>query len=300
MKELLMANLVNRIKSGEFVISVQLDPPYTDATKSKEDAAGEFIVLAEKLKRGGVAYADINAKLPRDDRTYFDAFYAAGLLKRGGFGVMPHVATRDVRSEEMVRAITSAYISDGICDFLIVAGDKPERKNGSAGRKSVKVADALNELSKLPIRPEICLVAAVNQNDSDAVAELENLKLKENAGADIFMSQIVFSKSQADDLAEFLGRAGTPAPFVAGIWPLSSRRTISALREGRVGGVVVDDDTHNESLRYEKDADLAKWGAERAASVLEYIGSKRIASGVYVVAPAKNPLIVLEVLKNNE
>lgn len=131
---------------------------------------------------------------------------------------------------------------------------------------------------------------AVNPTADDVELELERFRRKLDAGAKFAMTQIVFD---LEYLERFLDRFGgpSPIPLLIGLWPLWSYQL--ALRvHNEVPGIIVPEPVQ-EALR-DAGPDAAKVGMEVARKLYEE--SRELAAGVYVVAPFRQPLNILDLL----
>jgi len=103
------------------------------------------------------------------------------------------------------------------------------------------------------------------------------------------MTQIVFELECLDRFAERLG-GSWPIPVLVGVFPVTSYRLALRLHN-EVPGIVVPDDLQN--ALQDAGSDAAEIGFERARNL---IAESRRFAGVYVVAPFRKPLRVLELL----
>jgi len=145
---------------------------------------------------------------------------------------------------------------------------------------------------------DLSLAAAVNQNTTDLSKEAERIKSKEDAGADFFMSQPVFSKDQIFELCNFF-RAYSKKPLMVGIWPITSLKTARLIREKKIEGVIMPTEIYNECERIgaESSFRLNERCISLALDLIEYIRSSTSANGVYIVAPLRNPQNLLPLLE---
>ena len=104
------------------------------------------------------------------------------------------------------------------------------------------------------------------------------------------MTQIVYD---LDHLDRFLDRLGGPSPIpvLVGIFPLTSYRLALRLHN-EVPGIVVPDELQEQL--HEAGPREAEIGFAHARELLA--ATRDQAAGVYVVAPYKKPLTVLELL----
>jgi methionine synthase / methylenetetrahydrofolate reductase (NADH) len=132
---------------------------------------------------------------------------------------------------------------------------------------------------------------AVNPTADDLDIEVERFRRKIEAGAEFAMTQIVFDVERWD---RFLDRFGGPSPIpvLVGIFPVWSHALALRLHN-EVPGIVVPDSVQ-EALR-EAGPDGPKVGMELARELVQ--ASRGRAQGVYLVAPFRRPLGILELLE---
>ncbi len=131
---------------------------------------------------------------------------------------------------------------------------------------------------------------AVNPSADDLELELSRFHQKIEAGAKFAMTQILFDLVYLDGLLERLGGA-SPIPLLVGLWPLRSLQLAQRLHN-EVPGIVVPEPVQD-ALR-DAGPDAPRVGAEIARRLLEEAREK--AAGVYVVAPFRQPLGILDFL----
>jgi homocysteine S-methyltransferase len=133
---------------------------------------------------------------------------------------------------------------------------------------------------------------AVNPSADDIELELERYRRKIDAGADFAMTQIVFDLELFDEFFERFG-GPSPIPVLVGVFPVWSYPLALRLHN-EVPGIVVPQRIQ-EALR-DAGPDGPKIGMELAHDLIE--GSRSRADGVYLVAPFRRPLAVLELVED--
>lgn len=282
--------LLEKMYEGEFVISIQIDPP-TTADFS------QFADMVRELMEHGVELVDVNSSR----RLSYDSLALAMELSRWGLEVIPHVTTRESSIEGLLKQILTAYSIGGVRNFLVITGDPHESPHpkGVFHTDSVGAIEALNK--RFRENPLECLdidfAAAVNQNE-DLEKEAKRVLAKVATDTDFFMSQPVFSEAQALHLFEWYDRCSLE-PLLVGVWPLTNWKTIEAIRRGVITGVVLPDEIYEEAAHYQADAaKLEKWGLEKAEALTKFLcGHKREKSGIYIVAPFRNPLSIMSLFE---
>ncbi len=286
--------LLEALKKKKFIVSTQIDPPGIGPVS-------EFKKVLRKLMKAGVKIVDINSSR----RISHDSVHLAGELSRLGFEVIPHVTVRDSLISGLINQILAAYHWGSVKNFLIITGDPYETKQAILNTKGIFQTDSIGALKFLDeylrkdprFRLKINLSAAVNQNEENLIKEGERVKCKKDAGADFFMSQPVFDKIQARKLFDFYFKYSNK-PLIVGIWPLMHSKTFEVIKTGKVVGVKVPQRIINETKNFISDEEsLRIWSIKKSAQLINFIKDTKIAAGVYIVAPLKNPLLLLDILE---
>lgn len=273
--------LVTRMRDGEFIKSIQIDPPRTGSPD-------ELFDDIRQLAQAGVKVVDINASR----RLSFDSIQLASSLTHFGLHVIPHVTTRDSSLQSLLNKVLAAYALSDIRDFLVISGDPYALVNVA---NSVFQPDSLCVLKEIDshlrnsqLALNLTLGAAVNQNANHAI-EGERVEAKVRAGADFFMSQPVFTAQQAEYTFRFY-RQHANKPLIMGIWPLTHLRTVENIRSNKVVGVSIPDEIYEEATGYRDDPScLREWAIRQTSNLLRFVEENGLAHGIYVVAPLKNP-----------
>ena len=131
---------------------------------------------------------------------------------------------------------------------------------------------------------------AVNPTADDLGLEAERFHRKVAAGARFAMTQILFDLEPLEAFRERLGGAW-PIPVLAGVWPIRTTETLVRVHN-EVPGIVVPEQRAGavRSRRRRRARGRPRAGQELIAHARE------VANGVYVVAPFRQPLNVVELL----
>ncbi len=287
--------LARMLREREFVVSVQLDPPL-GANNSALIEAGRA------LKESGKAhFVDVNDN-PRA-RARMSGIMASVAIERAcGIETIPHLTTRDMSIAGLESQLLGAH-AEGVRNMLAVTGDPPE-EGDYPGARGVYELDAIG-LTRLisglnrgedyhgrgiDAPTSFFVGVAVNPSADDMELELERFERKLEEGAQFAMTQILFDLSYLDSfLAHFGGQA--PIPLLIGVWPMPSLQ-LAVRVHNEVPGIVVPDPVQ-ERLRA-AGADAGEVGRELARELIAE--SREKAAGVYVVAPFRRPLGILDVL----
>ena len=287
--------LARALREGEWVVSVQLDPPLGGSSRG-------LVEVAQALKASGqVGFVDINDNATA--RAGMSALMVSATIEREcGIETIPHLTTRDWTVMGLESMLLGAH-AEGVRNVLAITGDPPE-VGDYPGSRGVYEVDAigLTELMARMNRGEdyngrpidaptsFFIGVAVNPTPDDLELELERFRRKVEGGARFAMTQIVYDLDHLDRFRDRLG-GDWPIPVLVGVFPLTSYRLAQRLHN-EVPGIVVPEPLQ-EALR-EAGPDASKLGMEHARELIE--ASRGRADGVYVVAPFRRPLAVLELL----
>jgi methionine synthase / methylenetetrahydrofolate reductase(NADPH) len=287
--------LSRALAAGEWVVSVQLDPPLGG------NSAGLLEVASTLKESGRVGWVDVN-----DNATaragMSSLMVSATIERRAEIETIPHLTTRDWSVMGLESMLLGAH-AEGVRNVLAVTGDPPEVGDYPGARgvyeiDSIGLTQLMTNLNRgedfngRPIDAPTSFFPgiAVNPTPDDLDVELERFEKKLEAGAKFAMTQIVFDAEQLDRFVERLG--GTwPIPVLVGVFPLTSHRLALRLHN-EVPGILVPQALQDKLERAGSNA--AEVGFAHARELIT--ASRERAAGVYLVAPFRRPLRVLELL----
>jgi len=286
--------LAAALREGEFVVSVQLDPPLGGSSRG-------LLEIARELEASGlVQFVDVNDNATA--RAGINALMVSSAIERStGLETIPHLTTRDSTILGIESQLLGAH-SEGVRNVLAVTGDPPEVGDypGSQGVYEIdsigltRLIAGLNRGEDFNGRPidaptSFFVGVAVNHNADDLEAEAARLREKVAAGARFAMSQIAFDLDALERFSEASGGFGVP--LLVGVFPLTSYRLALRLHN-EVPGIVVP-----QGLQDALEAAGPDAAAIGMANAKELIAAARERfDGVYVVAPYRRPTSVLELL----
>jgi methionine synthase I (cobalamin-dependent)/5,10-methylenetetrahydrofolate reductase len=287
--------LARMLREGEFVVSVQLDPPLGANNHA-------LLEVSRVLKETGKAHVvDVNDN-PRARARMSGVMASVAIERHCGIETIPHLTPRDMGIAGLESLLLGAH-AEGVRNVLAVTGDPPE-EGDYPGARGVYEVDSIG-LTRLiaglnrgedyhgrsiDAPTSFFPGVAVNPSADDLDDELHRFEQKLAAGAQFGMTQILYDLAYLEAfLAHFGGRS--PIPLLVGIWPLRSHQL--ALRvHNEVPGILVPDRVQKRLL--DAGSDAAAVGLELARDLLAEVRER--AAGVYVVAPFKQPLGILELL----
>jgi homocysteine S-methyltransferase len=236
-------------------------------------------------------------------RVGISALMSAVAIERAcGIETIPHLTPRDMTVMGLQSALLGAH-AEGVRNILAVTGDPPEVGDypGSQGVyeiDSIGLTEMISRLNRgedwngraIDAPTSFYVGVAVNPTADDLEVELERFRRKLDAGAQFAMTQIVFELEPLDRFRDELG-GEWPIPVLVGVFPVTSYRLALRLHN-EVPGIVVPESLQD--ALEQAGADAASVGFEHARELI--VGARGHAHGVYVVAPFRQPLRVLELL----
>ena len=294
-REVEKTRLQAMLEAGEWVVSVELDPP-------KGTNLAGVIETAGLLHASGLVHVvDINDN-PMARARMSALVTAAAIERRVGIETIPHVTPRDSTIMGLESQLLGAH-AEGVRNVLAVTGDPPHVGDypGSGGVYEVDsiglttVLRRLNEgedyAGKAIDQPTSFFVGvAVNPSADDLETEVRRFHRKVAAGASFAMTQALFDIAYLDRLLDALG-GESPIPLLVGIWPLRSFQLAFRLHN-EVPGIVVPEEIQRRLA--DAGADAGRAGLEIARSL--YDEARERAAGIYVIPPFKEPQAALELL----
>ncbi|HZS24209.1 MAG TPA: bifunctional homocysteine S-methyltransferase/methylenetetrahydrofolate reductase [Gaiellaceae bacterium] len=284
---------------GAFVVSVQLDPPLGANPES-------LLETARAVRDTGKAqFVDVNDN-PRARARMSGIMASVAIERFAGVETIPHLTPRDTTVTGLESLLLGAH-AEGVRNILAVTGDPPEAGD-YPGTHAVYEVDSIGlvELMARLNRGEdfhgraidaptsFFPGVAVNPTADDLELELDRFHRKVAAGARFAMTQILFSLEPLEAFRERLG--GTwPIPLLVGVWPIRTYETLVRIHN-ETPGIVVPDEVQE---RYRRAGASARdVGGALGLELIE--GARRLAQGVYVVAPFRAPMNVVDFLPQLE
>jgi homocysteine S-methyltransferase len=286
--------LARMLREGEFALSVQVDPPL--------GANPEALIEAARAVResGRAQFLDVNDN-PRARARMSGIMASVAIERFTGVETIPHLTPRDTTITGLESLLLGAH-AEGVRNILAVTGDPPEAGDypGTHAVYDVDSIGLVELIAKLNAGEDwhgraidapttFFPGAAVNPTADDLGLEAERFHAKVAAGARFAMTQILFDLESLEAFRERIG--GWPIPVLVGVWPIRTTETLVRVHN-EVPGIVVPEHVQE---RYR----TAGPGAREVGLALgrELIEDAReLASGVYVVAPFRRPLDVVDLL----
>jgi methionine synthase / methylenetetrahydrofolate reductase(NADPH) len=290
------SRLQRKLEAGEWVVSVELDPPKGTNMES-------MLRCAERLKDSGAVDAtDINDNPMA--RARLSALMAAVAIEGTvGLETIPHVTPRDASVMGLQSQLLGAHAA-GVRNLLAVTGDPPHVGDypGSSGVYEVDAVGLTGLVTRLnegedysgkaiDAPTSFYVGVAVNPSAEDLETELERFRAKLEAGARFGMTQALFDIDYLDKFLEKLG-GESPLPLLVGIWPLTSFQLAFRLHN-EVPGITIPDEIQRKLA--DAGADAKAVGFELARKLMDEAHQR--AAGVYIIPPFKEPMAALDLLR---
>jgi homocysteine S-methyltransferase len=278
--------LLEHLRAGRFVISVEIDPPRSVRIERTIDAA-------RLLQGAGVDAVNISDSAMARVRMGAMAV-AFGVQHDLDLECVVHTTTRDRNLMALESELLGAHAL-GVRNILALTGDPPRIGDYPSGTgvwdvDSIGLVEILARLNRgedgagSPIGAPagFTIACALDPTAADAAKEWDRLERKIAAGAHLVMTQPLYDLAQVEAMdAESrrrFGPRGFPLPVLLGVLPLQSSRHAEFLHN-EVPGITIPDATRD-ALRDagERGAEV---GLELTLALLEQVDS--LVAGTYVM-----------------
>ncbi|MBM3677039.1 MAG: bifunctional homocysteine S-methyltransferase/methylenetetrahydrofolate reductase, partial [Actinobacteria bacterium] len=280
--------LEQAFEAGEWVVSLELDPP------TGANPAAMIDLAARSVATGAVGWVDVNDTTK--NRARINSLMASIAIERAtGIETIPHLTPRDLSITGIESLLLGAH-AEGIRNVLAITGDPPTTA-GFASNAGVYEVDALglcrivSQLNRgedwngraIDAPTSFHLGVAVNPTADDIGLELDRFRQKIELGARFAMTQSLFDLEPLDRFLELLG-GSWPIPVLLGVFHVTSHRMALHLHN-EVPGIVVPDPVLA-ALR-DASADAPARGLELARRLMDEARGR--VAGVYVIPPFRQP-----------
>jgi homocysteine S-methyltransferase len=284
--------LQRKLAEGEFLVTVELDPP-------RGHNIEKLVQGAKLLKERGVEIVDINDGSL--GRVRMSVLPTAILVRDAtGLDVNMHFTCRDRNLMGIQADVLGAHAVD-IRNILAMTGDPP-RTGDYVNATAVFDVDAIGLIriltgmnrgvdatgNSIGEPTAFCVGVALNPAAAEPQQEMERFLAKVEAGARWAQTQPVYD---LEILEHFFGRTRAPIPVVVGILPLHSPRHAEFLHN-EVPGITVPDAVRAR-MREAGERGL-RAGIEMAQSLLHEVRSRY--AGAYMMPSFGRFEVVAEVL----
>ena len=278
--------LLQKLRAGRYVISVEIDPPRSIRIERTVDAA-------RLLAAAGTDCVNISDSAMA--RVRMGALAVAfGIQHDLDLECVVHLTTRDRNLMALESELLGAHAL-GVRNILALTGDPPRVGDYPTGTgvwdvDSIGLVRILARLNRgedeagAPIggRAGFTIACALDPTAEDPAREWDRLAQKLEAGAQLVMTQPLYDAAQVDamlgEARRRFGPRGFPVPVLLGILPLQSSRHAEFLHH-EVPGITIPDGTRAAMRAAGEGA--AEVGLATALALLRDVGSE--VAGTYVM-----------------
>jgi homocysteine S-methyltransferase len=272
--------LREKLAEGEFVVSVELDPPRGLNPR-------KVIEGAQYLKTLGADCINIGDSPMA--RVRMSAIAMAVLVKeRAEIEPIIHFTSRDRNLMAIQSDLLGAHAL-GIRNVIALTGDPPS--SGDYARATgvwdvdsigfIKILKMLNDGTdwagnSIGKATDFFVACAANPTADNVDLEIDRVRRKLDAGADLLMTQQIYSSEILESFLEKLGPISVP--LLVGIMPLQSSKHAEFIHNELAGAFVPDD--VRERMRLAGENGIAE-GIAQSRDLLEAI--RPLSNGVYLI-----------------
>jgi len=241
--------LLERLRAGRYVVSVEIDPP-------RSIRIDRTLEAARLLRDSGVDLLNISDSAMARVRMGAMAV-AFGIQHDLDVECLVHFTTRDRNLMAIESELLGAHAL-GVRNILALTGDPPRIGDYPSGTgvwdvDSIGLVEILARLNRgedqagSPIgqRAGFTIACALDPTAADRQTEWERLERKLAGGAHLIMTQPLYSVEQVEAMLEEsrrrFGPQGFPVPLLLGVLPLQSARHAEFLHN-EVPGITIPDD----------------------------------------------------------
>ncbi len=283
------------LDDGTFVVSVQLDPPLGANPEA-------LLETARAVRDSGKAqFVDVNDN-PRARARMSGIMLSVAIERATGVETIPHLTPRDMTIAGLESTLLGAH-AEGVRNILSVTGDPPESGDYPGADTvydvdSVGLVELMSRLNRgedfygraIDAPTSFYPGVAVNPTADDLELEVDRFHQKVAAGARFAMTQLLFDLEPLDAFRQRIG--GTwPIHVLVGVWPIRTYETLVRMHNEMPGLVVPE----HVLERYRAAGPAARdVGLALGHELIE--GARSVAQGVYVMAPFRAPMNVVDLL----
>ncbi len=238
--------LAERLASGRFVVSVEIDPP-------RSIRIDRTIEAARLLRDAGVDAVNVSDSAMA--RVRMSALSVAfGIQHDLDLECLVHCTTRDRNLMALESELLGAHAL-GVRNIIALTGDPPRIGDYPTGTgvwdvDSIGLIEILTRLNRaedpsggsIGQRAGFTIACALDSTAADAATEWDRLERKLAAGAHLIMTQPLYSVGQVeamlDEARRRFGPGGFPVPVLLGVLPLVSTRHAEFLHN-EVPGITI-------------------------------------------------------------
>ncbi|ADY57129.1 homocysteine S-methyltransferase [Syntrophobotulus glycolicus DSM 8271] len=280
--------LMEKIRQGEKIIAVELDPPAnTDI---------DFLMRsAQKLQENKVDAITI-ADCPIARARVDSSLLACKLKKELGVTPIPHMTCRD-RNINATKALLLGLNIEGVNNVLVVTGDpipsaQRDEVKARSNFNSAILANYIRTLNENTFARPFTIYGALNVNARNFEAQLKHARKKIENGVSVFLTQPILTKKALENLQE--ASRVLPAKILGGILPIVSYKN-ACFMNNEISGIDVSPEIMDlyENASKEQARNLAVDISTRMVrEISAYV------DGYYLITPFQRLDIVTDILEN--
>ncbi len=277
-----------RLHAGKTILAVELEPPL--------DADASFLLIAAKKAKNAGAHIITIADSPLA-RTRADSILLAAKVKREiGIDTLPHLSCRDRNYIGLKASLLGASI-ENINNILAVTGDPiPQTDRGEMkgvfSYNSFQLISFIKSLNEEVLQQSPFLIAAaLNVNSNRFESELKRAQKKIDKGADLFLTQPLFS---AESIQHALDAKNIlPVRILFGIMPVASYKNALFLNN-EVAGIHIPEE-FVEKLYGKTPEEVEALSLEFCMDIVQK--TRAVADGYYLMMPLKKIDLVCKLIE---
>jgi homocysteine S-methyltransferase len=278
--------LLEKLRAGRFVVSVEIDPP-------RSIRIDRTIEAARLLRDAGVDLVNVSDSAMARVRMGAMAV-AFGIQHDLDLECLVHFTTRDRNLMAIESELLGAHAL-GVRNIIALTGDPPRVGDYPTGTgvwdvDSIGLIEILSRLNRgedqagSPIgQPAgFTIACALDPTAADAVTEWDRLERKVEAGAHLIMTQPLYGLAQVEamfaEAQRRFGSGGFPRPLLLGLLPLQSTRHAEFLHN-EVPGITIPDEAR--AAMHAAGERGAEVGLEQSLALLEQVQDS--VAGTYIM-----------------
>lgn len=289
------STLGGRLAAGQFVTSVEINPPTGFDLRKK-------IKAARMLEAAGVTTINI-ADGPRASLRMGNVAMAVEVGRAAGLEPLVHVCCRDRNLLGLQSHLLGMHVQ-GVRNLVVITGDPPKmgpypHATAVYDVDSVGLLNIANGFNhridpagrEMPEPTRFVLATGAEPAALDYARELRRLEMKRDAGADVVMTQPVYDPYKVERFLDDTADLGLPV--MLGLCPLASHRNAKFLHEN-VPGMQVPDYILERMAEADARGDGQAEGVRIAREALAAVRDR--VQGAYIMPPFGRYKVALAVL----
>lgn len=266
----------DKLNSPQFLVTGEVSPP----------KGTDFLSAIENMKSIQGFVDAINVTDNQCATLHMSSLAFARLMIENGYSDPVMQLTCRDRNRIGLQADLLGAAALGIPNILVMSGDHPKCGDHPTAKPvydldSVQLLKTVNHLKKgydfsgnsLSGAPEFC-VGVVSNADPNERLQLMKLEKKLSFGVDFIQTQAVFD---IDKFKEFVEKADTDVPIIAGIIPIRSAQ-MARYMDNNIPGISIPDEIHE---RIQSSDDAVAEGMAIAAELIEQL--KPVCRGIHMM-----------------